>query len=189
MKVSKAKAAGHRAALLSAASRLFREKGFDKVGIAEIAAAAGLTHGAFYTHFPSKEALCTEAIAAMTNGSPVGLKTARDLDAFLAGYLSPRHVLARGDGCAFAALSGDAVRETVAVRAAFSEATGHFIDGFAEALGDGRQNPAAVRTHAIMTAATLIGGVLLARNAGAPSLRDEILTTVKASLRQSASSQ
>ena len=49
---------GHEVLMLNAASRLFRERGFDKVGIAEIAAAAGLTHGAFYTHFESKEALC-----------------------------------------------------------------------------------------------------------------------------------
>ena len=57
MKVSKETSAKHRDELLKAASRLFRERGFDKVGIAEIAAAAGLTHGAFYTHFESKEAL------------------------------------------------------------------------------------------------------------------------------------
>ena len=55
MKVSKATSAKHHDELLKAASRLFRERGFDKVGIAEIAAAAGLTHGAFYTHFESKE--------------------------------------------------------------------------------------------------------------------------------------
>jgi AcrR family transcriptional regulator len=63
MKVSKETSARHRDELLNAASRLFRERGFDKVGIAEIAATAGLTHGAFYRHFESKEALCAEVIA------------------------------------------------------------------------------------------------------------------------------
>ena len=64
MKVSKETSAKHRDELLNAASRLFRERGFDKVGIAEIAAAAGLTHGAFSTHFESKEALCAEVMRA-----------------------------------------------------------------------------------------------------------------------------
>jgi TetR/AcrR family transcriptional regulator, transcriptional repressor for nem operon len=183
MKVSKSTAAEHRAALLAAASRLFREKGFDKVGIAEIAAEVGLTHGAFYTHFPSKEALCVEAIATMTRGNPVGLKAAHDLDAFVAAYLSPQHVIARGDGCAFAALSGDTVRETEAIRSAFSQAIEHLIDGFAEALGDGRPANAARRARGIKTVASLIGGLLLARNVTSVGLRDEILSAMKASLR------
>ena len=62
MKVSKQTSARHRAALLEAASGLFRERGFEGVSISDIAAAADLTHGAFYTHFSSKEALLTEAL-------------------------------------------------------------------------------------------------------------------------------
>ena len=73
MKVSKETSTKHRYELLRAASRLFRERGFDKVGIAEIANAANLTHGAFYTHFESKEALCAEIIASATRRSGAAL--------------------------------------------------------------------------------------------------------------------
>ncbi|WP_247896718.1 TetR/AcrR family transcriptional regulator [Azospirillum argentinense] len=64
MKVSKEKAAENRAAIVKAAGRLFRERGFDKVGVAEITKAAGLTHGGFYGHFASKDALAAEACEA-----------------------------------------------------------------------------------------------------------------------------
>src|SRR5687768_14918347 len=61
VKVTKEQAAAHRAAIVAAAGRLFRERGFDGVGVAEITRAAGLTHGGFYGHFASKDALAAEA--------------------------------------------------------------------------------------------------------------------------------
>src|SRR6202023_4155843 len=64
LKVTKEKAAENRAALVQAAGRLFRERGIDGVGVAEISKKAGLTHGALYAQFPSKEALAAEAFAA-----------------------------------------------------------------------------------------------------------------------------
>src|SRR5712675_3222887 len=64
LKVTKEKAAENRAALVQAAGRLFRERGIDGVGVAEISMKAGLTHGALYAQFPSKEALAAEAFAA-----------------------------------------------------------------------------------------------------------------------------
>src|ERR1700686_1557683 len=64
MKVTKEKAAENRAALVQAAGRLFRERGIDGVGVAEISKKAGLTHGALYAQFPSKEALAAEAFAS-----------------------------------------------------------------------------------------------------------------------------
>src|SRR5271163_2668818 len=64
LKVTKEKAADNRAALVRAAGRLFRERGIDGVGVAEISKKAGLTHGALYAQFPSKEALAAEAFAS-----------------------------------------------------------------------------------------------------------------------------
>src|SRR5437879_10460328 len=64
LKVTKEKAAENRAALVQAAGRLFRERGIDGVGVAEISKKAGLTHGALYAQFPSKEALAAEAFAS-----------------------------------------------------------------------------------------------------------------------------
>src|SRR4051812_16689658 len=63
MRLTKEQAAENRRLILAAASRLFRERGFDGVGLAEILAEAGFTHGGFYNHFPSKEALMVEACA------------------------------------------------------------------------------------------------------------------------------
>jgi TetR/AcrR family transcriptional regulator, transcriptional repressor for nem operon len=181
MKVSKETAACHRAALLAAAGRLFRERGFDNVGIAEIAAAAGLTHGAFYTHFESKDALCAEAVEAITRAAAEGLKAAPGLHAYVEAYLSPLHVFARGDGCPFAALCGDAVRQSPAIKASVARGVDRFIDALAEAVEDDGRSPSGRRAEAIQTLATLIGGMMLARTAS-DEQRHEILEALKASL-------
>src|SRR5580692_121845 len=99
MKVSKETAARHREALLAVAGRLFREKGFDKVAIAEIAAAADLTHGAFYTHFASKEALCGEVIGRLAGRGADATEAADDWRSYVEAYLSAKHVRNRGGGC------------------------------------------------------------------------------------------
>src|SRR5258708_29084227 len=98
MKVSKETSARHREALLAAASRLFREQGFDKVGIAEIAAAADLTHGAFYTHFASKEDLCAAAVERAMSRSTAALAAVADWRAYVTGYLHPQRRRSRGGG-------------------------------------------------------------------------------------------
>jgi TetR/AcrR family transcriptional repressor of nem operon len=179
MKVSKATGAQHREALLVAASRLFRDKGFDKVGIAEIAAAADLTHGAFYSHFASKEALCAEVVERAIGRTAELLQGSGNRRAYIEGYLSPKHVRNRGEGCPFAALGADAARESPAIKAAFSQSLDRFLDVLAEALPD---RPTPARDRAIVSMATLVGGLLLARTAADAKLRDEILKAVKGEL-------
>ena len=173
MKVSKETSAKHRDELLKAASRLFRQRGFDKVGIAEIAAAAGLTHGAFYTHFESKEALCAEAIARGSGRSGTALESMVDLRTSIEAYLSPKHVRDRANGCPFAALGGDVPRESETIRAAFSDALERSIDALAARLGHKGEAPS--RADAIQALATMVGALVLARTAATPQLRDEIL--------------
>jgi TetR/AcrR family transcriptional repressor of nem operon len=173
MKVSKETSAKHRDELLKAASRLFRERGFDKVGIAEIAAAAGLTHGAFYTHFESKEALCAEAIALASGRSRAALDSRQDWRASVEAYLNPKHVRDRATGCPFAALGGDVPRESDTVRAAFSDALERSIDVVAAKLG--HKGKAPIREDGIQALATMVGALVLARTAATPQLRDEIL--------------
>ena len=179
MKVSKAKAAEHRAAMLDAASRLFRERGFDGVGIPEIARAAGLTHGAFYTHFASKDALGSDAIDdAITQAiRPIaGASSSRNgLKAFVDYYLSPSYVGDRGAGCPIAALGGDVPRQSSAVAGAFEQALRRFTEAVASLFPAG----AAMRRSAIATTAMLVGGVILARAAKDPAFRDEILQAVR----------
>jgi len=173
MKVSKETSAKHRDELLNAASRLFRERGFDKVGIAEIAAAAGLTHGAFYTHFESKEALCAEVIGLASGRSRAALDSRLNWRASVEAYLSPKHVRDRATGCPFAALGGDVPRESETIRTAFSEALERSIEVVAVRLGHTGEAPG--REEAIEALATMVGALVLARTAATPQLRDEIL--------------
>jgi TetR/AcrR family transcriptional repressor of nem operon len=177
MKVSKETSAKHRDELLDAASRLFRERGFDKVGIAEIAAAAGLTHGAFYTHFESKETLCAEVIARASGRSRAALDSTVNWRASIEAYLSPKHVRDRATGCPFAALGGDVPRESETIRTAFSEALERSIEAVAGRLG--RAGEAAGREEAIHALATMVGALVLSRTAATPRLRDEILSAAR----------
>src|SRR5260370_2725848 len=107
MKVSKEKSAENRAALLHAAGLLFRERGIDGVGVAEISQRAGLTHGALYAQFPSKEALAAEALGYGLDRHLAHLMAVAEdgqdnhqppLTAYLDAYLTPQHRddLARG---------------------------------------------------------------------------------------------
>jgi TetR/AcrR family transcriptional regulator, transcriptional repressor for nem operon len=177
MKVSKETSAKHREQLLKAAGRLFRERGFDKVGIAEIAAAAGLTHGAFYTHFESKEALCAEVIPRASRRSGAVLESMVDWRASIEAYLSPKHVRDRANGCPFAALAGDVPRESETIKAAFSEALERSIDVAAARLG--HKGEASRREAGIQALATMVGALVLARTAATPQLRDEILRAAR----------
>jgi TetR/AcrR family transcriptional regulator, transcriptional repressor for nem operon len=179
MKVSKEASEKHRLDLLRAAGRLFREKGFDKVGVAEITAAAGLTHGAFYTHFRSKDDLCAKAVARLSRRTGEALKGTGDWRAYVDAYLSPRHVRDRGNGCLYAALGGDVPRESSAIRDAFGKAIDELVGDYAALIGEGGVAPS--RHRAIAALATLVGGLVLARGAADP-LSGEILTAVKQDL-------
>src|SRR5271155_5553708 len=91
MKVSRDQVAAHRTRILAAAGRLFRLRGFDDVTVAEVMKDAGLTHGAFYGHFPSKEALIAEAVRQALPPAPDEAKPRRLAADFADGYLSVRH--------------------------------------------------------------------------------------------------
>ncbi len=180
MKVSKETSAKHRDELLKAASRLFRERGFDKVGVAEIASTAGLTHGAFYTHFESKEALCVQVIADETRRAAAPRSSMANRRAYIEAYLSPKHVRDRANGCPYAALAGDVARESKPVRAAFSDVLDNSIDAIAATLDD--QDEASSRQDAIYALATMVGALVLARSAASPKFRDEILSAARKKL-------
>lgn len=182
MKVSKETSTKHRDELLRAASRLFRERGFDKVGIAEIAAAANLTHGAFYSHFESKQALCAEVIASATRRRSATLDSRVNWRAYVDAYLSPKHVRDRANGCPYAALAGDVPRESKTVRVAFSDALDNSIDAIAATLGHQGENSS--REDAVQALATMVGALVLARATASPKFRDEILGAVKKKLLQ-----
>jgi TetR/AcrR family transcriptional repressor of nem operon len=184
MKVTKEKAAEHRAAIVRAATRLLRERGLDGVGIAEITKAAGLTHGGFYGHFASKDALvaeaCDQSFANTLKWLPGGeAATAPDLLAYLDGYLSERHRDRPGRGCPMAAYASDIARQDEAVQNSCAQGVERFVDGLMERLPIGTS-----RAKAILILSALVGGMTLARATvkSAPALSAEILESVRTQL-------
>lgn len=184
--MTKEKAAEHRAAIIAAASRLFRERGFDNVGIAEIMQAAGLTHGAFYGHFVSKDALaaaaCDEAFAdslaliAARLGGPAG-----SLRGYVNAYLSQPHRDHGAAGCPMAAYVTEIAHQDEVVQKRFAAGIEHYIDALAERLPNGSDLHAGRRHHAIGILAKLVGGMALARatRAEAPELSEELLASLR----------
>jgi TetR/AcrR family transcriptional repressor of nem operon len=169
--------------ILKEAARLFRERGFGGVGVAEIMKAAGLTHGAFYAHFPSKEALEAEAVdhAFAQSDRRVHARTAEATDpkrVFLDNYLSATHRDHPGSGCAIAALGPEIARDSPA-RQPFTRWVKHMIDGTGRFRWK-RKSPA--RDNAIHLLSAAVGALVLARAVDDPQLADEILETVRESL-------
>src|SRR5262245_28533240 len=131
MRVTREQAAANRERIVETASTLFRQHGFDGVGVADIMKAAGFTHGGFYGHFASKEALAAEACAHASRDpwpswldAPAGERLGRVVH----GYLTPRHRDNHASGCVFAALGSDVSRQPRAVRRAFTDRVRDKID-------------------------------------------------------------
>jgi TetR/AcrR family transcriptional regulator, transcriptional repressor for nem operon len=176
MRITKEKRQENHDKIVSIASQMFRERGFDGVGVADLMQAAGLTHGGFYNHFASKEALIAEAAAkgfVETSQRYADDSVAKVLDA----YISRAHRDARGQGCPAAALSGEAARLPEDTRAVFGDG----IAGLLAALEDGLAGRTDARAQAVSLLAQAVGAVILSRACpdGSP-LADEILDTCRA---------
>ncbi len=185
MKVSREKAAEHRAAILKAAGRMFREKGFAAVSVADVMRAAGLTHGGFYGHFASKDELAAEACGAALMqrvGSWPSLppdSADTSLGAIAAAYLTARHRDNPGRGCLFAALGGEVGRQPKPVRDRVGEGLQAYVARLASLLP--WRNAERRREEAIAAMAGFVGAMILSRAVGDPSLSEEILaSTAKA---------
>ncbi len=189
MKVTKEKAAEHRAAIVEAASRLFRERGFDGVGVAEITKAAGLTHGGFYGHFPSKDALAEEAsrhaFAESAARFDADDEATIPIDALLDRYLSESHRDRPATGCPMAALAGGLGRQGEALQAVFSERVERFVGRVAERLPAGAAgDPAERHARALTLTSALVGSMVLARATAdsAPEFSTRLLESVRKEL-------
>ncbi len=173
MKVSREQFAANRIEMLGAASRLFREKGFDGVGLDAVMKAAGLTHGAFYSHFRSKDDLVAQACAYALAGSDESWRRATAPGAELARlYLADDHFLNRADGCALAALGSEVVRRSGATRRVVGKALRERVEALAPSLPGA---PSARRERAIGTWAGLVGTLVLARAVADGVFSKEIL--------------
>nr|WP_282571150.1 TetR/AcrR family transcriptional regulator [Sphingopyxis sp. MSC1_008] len=169
------------------AAKEIRERGPDNVAVAGVMARVGLTHGGFYAHFASKDALVKEAIGTMfadarkrteridANGDPRAV-----LRAYVDFYLSPAHRDSRDRGCPLPTLSGDFARSQPATRDRFGAGVDGIASRLAVPLAALGYADAQAESHALL--AQLVGGVALARAVGDPALSDAMLADTHASI-------
>ena len=168
------------ARIVKKASVRLREKGAHGVGVADLMKEAGLTHGGFYAHFDSREALVIEAFAdAMDRSTERWRKLAEQtppdkrLATIVATYLTPLHRDDPGHGCAVPTLGAEIARESPKTRKAFAAKLEQMIDMLAAQIPQLPRKAARKRAMAVI--ATMMGTLVLARVAGTGDFSDEIL--------------
>jgi TetR/AcrR family transcriptional repressor of nem operon len=173
-----AKEASHER-ILDVAARAIRRSGYAGTGVADIMKEAGLTHGAFYSHFASREAMLAEAAgvacaesAANAVELAAGTPPDKALDAMLAAYLSKEHVEQLEVGCPLAALGSETSRQAPEVRRVVTRHIKAMVDLLARQSPDWGQPGAHER--ALATLSTLVGAVALARAVDEPGLSDSL---------------
>jgi len=169
----------HERIVKRAAVRL-REKGAHGIGVADLMKEAGLTHGGFYAHFDSREALVIEAMAhIMDRGTERWRKLGEQappekrLATIVDSYLSAAHRDDPGHGCAIPTLGAELARETPKTRKAFASKLEEMIDMLASLIPD--VAPKAARKQASAALGTMMGALVMARIAGNSEFSDEIL--------------
>jgi TetR/AcrR family transcriptional regulator, transcriptional repressor for nem operon len=165
--------------ILDAASRLFREKGYDGIGVDAIMNEAGLTAGGFYSHFASKEALFAEALGNAYDSRNQALQASLNskddpdyLQNLIYGYLSRTHRDMLAEGCIFPTLTTDVMRGSNETRASYEKRLRKFISAIERQLPKS-ETPEKERAIAILV--QLIGGVMLARAVNDEQLSSDIL--------------
>ena len=185
MKVTREQAAQNRERILDAATQLFRERGFEGIGVADLMKTVGLTHGGFYGHFSSKDDLMAKAcVRALARSQEIWTRYADRSpdDALLSiarSYLSTRHRDDPGAGCLLAALGSEVARQGPGVRRAVTDGTRRAFDLLARLVpGNSAKNR---RQKAITAYASWIGAVIMARAVDDRALSQEIVDAVLAS--------
>jgi len=165
--------------IVDAAARAIRRSGYNGTGVADIMRDAGLTHGGFYAHFPSREAMLAEAAdragrdsVAMMERIAATSPSQRALHAMAQAYLSKSHVEGVETGCATAALGSEMPRQAPEVRRAATRRIKEMIDLVARQSPDWGQPGAHER--ALATVATMVGTLVLARAVDDPKLSDAL---------------
>ena len=168
------------ARIVKKASVRLREKGAHGIGVADLMKDAGLTHGGFYAHFDSREALVVEAFSyAMDRSTERWRKLAEQtppekrLATIVESYLTPLHRDDPGRGCAVPALGAEIARESPRTRKAFAAKLEQMIDMIAAQIPDVPRKTA--RKQAMAALAAMLGTMVLARAAGNGEFSDEIL--------------
>ena len=167
MRVSREEMARSHQKIVESASRLLRERGIDGAGVSEVMSDAGLTHGGFYRHFETKEALLAAALEAAFGEFSGSLEKALEehspsaaLAGFRARYLSAAHVASPGAGCPAAAVGGEVARSSGGLKATFGAGVNRMLAALARCMGGSEQ---ARFDQAARELATLVGALTLAR--------------------------
>ena len=176
-RVSQEQARQNRQRVVEVAAALFRERGLHGVGVADIMASAGLTHGGFYGQFANKDALAVEALE-----SALAEERRGNGDALIANYLSLAHVQDPGKGCPLAARVNDVAREPRGgpVRARFTqgvERMASILAGLTPRAAKERR-----RQRSLATLSTLVGAVVLARAVDDEALATELIEAARTSV-------
>ncbi len=181
----------NRGRLVAAAGRAIRKRGIAGIGIDALARAAGMTHGAIYSHFAGKDDLAAAAITQSLVESSAqwhiaaGAKGERGspeyFNELIRQYVSRAHRDNPGDGCAVAALASEARRQGRKVRRALSDHIEALADEFTAAVAEPGGDEAR-RDTALAAMAAMVGAVVLARGVEDPMLSDRILMTVRSRL-------
>ncbi|MFK3649862.1 TetR/AcrR family transcriptional regulator [Lysobacter enzymogenes] len=169
MKVSREQVGENRRRILDEAGRLFRARGFDAVSVAEVMKAAGLTHGAFYGHFQSKDDLIAQTLAHVLATAEVRAEP----EAFLADYLSSRHCADAAGGCPVAGLGAETLRQSPQARATMTAGLREQLRRMSDSA-PGADAPAR-RREAIGRWSAMVGALTLARLSDDAALSEEIL--------------
>ena len=189
-KVSKAQAAANHQAIEAAASRLFRERGLAAVSVADVMAEAGLTHGGFYTHYDSKDALVASACDSAFSFAAekwrrridAAESPAQARDAITEGYLKPAHCDPSAATCPTATLAADVARATSKhpIHRAYLSGVKRQIDTLATLESSGDRDTD--RARACVQLATMMGALLLARATHGDPVSEEIVRAARAHL-------
>jgi TetR/AcrR family transcriptional regulator, transcriptional repressor for nem operon len=188
MRVSRSQAEQNRQTVIDVASRLFREHGFDGIGLKDLMKGAGLTQGAFYKQFASKEDLAAKASRRALESSAdrwsaaVAAKPGDPLGAVIDFYLSTGHREEKMDGCPVVALGSDAARQGAEVKASFEagireylEMLGSWVDGTGGEAAGGK---------AMAILSTMVGAVVLSRAVNDPDLAKAFLDAAAVQVRE-----
>src|SRR5215208_5180536 len=173
MRVSRVQAEENRQKVIDVASRLFREHGFDGIGLKDLLEGAGLTHGAFYKQFASKDDLAAQASkralesASRRWAAAAAANPTDPLGAVIAFYLSTGHREERMDGCPVVALGSDAARQGADIKASFEAGIRKYLEMLGHWTGesDGEDSGKAM---AILS--TMVGALTLSRAINDPNL-------------------
>lgn len=185
---AEAKDASHER-IVSVAARAIRRSGYDGTGVSDIMKEAGLTHGAFYAHFASREAMLAEAAAracaesaAAVAGAVAKVPPEKALEYMLSAYLSQAHLENAEIGCPLAALGSETSRQAPEVRRVATRHIKAMVDLVARQSPDWGQPGAHER--ALVTLSTMVGALLLARAVDEPDLSDSLLDASRKHLTQ-----